>query len=298
VYWAIPHGRLPRVSLPGIPAFLPEQPKMDVGMDLSNNENRTEEGVVARQKVGHTAKHFLGNLATTSMVLCALVMTAMVVRREYSAESGGGGPPAEFRTIDTPVDVLGSGQRIGPSAAPVTVVVFADFQCPYCADGARSLDVLRERYKDDLSVLYRHLPLSGIHPHAYDAAVAAECAGAQGAFKAFHDLLFTQQTSLGTVPWTHLAERAGVRSNEEFAACLEESWPKDRINHDVSVASQLGIRGTPAILIGGRLFEGLPPTEVLEAEVARMLRKALATGVPDPVVLVLGEATGALDVEA
>lgn len=156
-------------------------------------------------------KRTLENVVTLVLVVCALVVTVAVVRKEFTAR--GGSPTAdEPREINGWRDLTSAGIWLGSRDAPVVIVEFADFQCPFCAVAARSLRELRSRV-DEVAILYRHFPLDAIHPHATDAAIAAECAAAQGMFEAYHDLLFAEQRAIGSIEWTDFGERAGVPSD-------------------------------------------------------------------------------------
>ena len=87
---------------------------------------------------------------------------------------------------------------LGPATAPVTLIEYGDYECPYCRAAQPILKQIKEIMGDDLRLAYRHFPLSQIHPHAYQAAEAAEAAGAQGRFWEMHDLLFANQDRLGS----------------------------------------------------------------------------------------------------
>ncbi len=147
--------------------------------------------------------------------------------------------------------VAGGRHVLGPADAPVKVVVFNDFQCPYCASVAPELHRLRERYPREVAVVYRHFPLKMLHPHAMDAAAASECAGEQGRFAGFHDLLFAKQDSIGVKPWRELARGAGVGDLGRFQACLGETAPRQAVNADLTMGRGIGVRGTPAIFVNG-----------------------------------------------
>ena len=102
---------------------------------------------------------------------------------------------------------------------------------------ARNLHEIRERYAPHVAVLYRHFPLTTIHPHANGAAIAAECASAQGVFESFHDLLYAEQTMIGITEWTEFADRAGIPSLTDFATCIADTtlWPAERVAEDVKL---------------------------------------------------------------
>jgi len=144
------------------------------------------------------------------VVMCAVVITAMAVRREFFPAGR-----SEFRfradaVHDTAwAEISSRGHQLGSSSGIVTIVEFGDFQCPACRDFARSaLRGALAAFPQELQVLYRHWPLT-YHEHAYAAALAAECAAAQGRFKEYHDLLHLKQDSIGASPSSRSPSKAG-----------------------------------------------------------------------------------------
>lgn len=209
---------------------------------------------------------------TLVLVVCALVVTVAVVRKEFTARAGS--PIAEEpREINGWRDLTSAGIWLGSRDAAVVIVEFADFQCPFCAVAARSLRELRRSRADEVAILYRHFPIDAIHPHATDAAIAAECAAAQGMFEAYHDLLFAEQRAIGSIEWTDFGERAGVPSMSEFSACMDESWASNRVAEDLRAAQWAGLQWTPSIIVNGTLLPGTPDLEMLQTHVARALRE-------------------------
>lgn len=212
----------------------------------------------------------LNTASTIVLVGCALSVTFAVVRREFALAPIEAATPLH-RDIPVTDELLNTGVWMGSRQAPVVIVEFGDFQCPACALAALSIRELRTRYGDKVSVLYRHFPLVTIHPQAYMAAIASECAGAQGAFETFHDALFAEQSNLPQINWISFAATADVSSISMFETCLDASWPAERVAEDMRMARQIGITGTPSIIINGRLFSGLPELEILDAQVREAL---------------------------
>lgn len=163
------------------------------------------------------------------------------------------------------------GHRLGPSNASVTVVEFADFQCPYCAAAARELHTLRARYPE-VAVVYRHYPLAA-HPSAFAAAVAAVCADRFGRFEPFHDALFLQRDSLGKKAWSEFARDVGISDTAAFRTCLADSSALAQVNADRKDAQTLGIEGTPVFLINDLEVPGYPVKVRLEEYIRAALRR-------------------------
>jgi protein-disulfide isomerase len=204
--------------------------------------------------------------ALVLLTLCALATTALVVRRELFASR----PQAPER----PVRISGwrefarEGHRMGPAGAPVTVVVFSDFQCPFCGTLMSRLNAVRQAHPQDVSVVYRHYPLSS-HPHALAAARASDCAAAQGRFDAYHDALFAAQDSIGTTEWDRFAQTAGVPDLPRFRACAAETGPLASVARDTVAGERLRVSGTPTLLINDLRLQGAVPQDSLDAYVRR-----------------------------
>jgi len=178
------------------------------------------------------------------------------------------------RQIDDWVRFSSFGHRIGPDSVPVTIVEFTDFECPFCAQAARDLDVLLTAYAGEIAVVYRHFPIVDIHPHARAAAIAAECAAMQGKFREYSSLLFTQQDQIGKKDWRAFAAEAQLADADEFHTCLIGEDAADRLSEDSVAADRLAIRGTPTFLVNERLIEGHPGADELENIVLDALREA------------------------
>jgi protein-disulfide isomerase len=205
-------------------------------------------------------------LADMAVVLCALTVTALLVKREFFSEpeaSPGTRQPSvveNWRTYDTGGRILHSAD-----STAVRVIEFSDFQCPYCASMHAALDSAAVANPGSFQVRYRHFPLTSIHPFALPAAIASECAGRQGAFKGYHDALFATQAQIGVTPWTEFATRAGVRDTLEFKRCLSDPGARDAVTTDIKAATELKLTGTPALLIEDQLVPGAIDAATLEA---------------------------------
>jgi protein-disulfide isomerase len=172
---------------------------------------------------------------------------------------------------DVPVMTIpvGDDPAWGSPAAPVTIVEFADFECPACKDSLPVLRQLRDLYKDQVRLVYRDFPLSS-HPQARPAAEAAHCAHEQGKFWAYHDALFAQAPDLKASDYVTLADRVGL-NQAEFTACLAGTRPKAAVARDLADAQGLGLSGTPTFFINGRYLSGFQSLETLRQHVDREL---------------------------
>lgn len=212
----------------------------------------------------------LNNIVTYVLLLCGLVTTGLVVRREFvsvSLETS----QSEPTFIKDWQEALQQGIRIGAAGAPVQVVEFADFQCPYCARFEQRLSEIRQRHGDKVAVTFVHSPLSS-HEQAEHAARAAECAHIQGQFTAMKAVLFERQAILGTASWIELAQQAKVPDVEQFQACLDRTEPVERVVQGKLLTAKFGLRGTPSILVNGWLLQRPPSTDELDGIVREVLK--------------------------
>jgi protein-disulfide isomerase len=169
------------------------------------------------------------------------------------------------------VDEIGADEHVrGPADAALTVIEYADFQCPYSARAHVALRGLDERF-GGIRLVYRHLPLAHLHPLAELAAEAAEAAGSQGRFWDMHDLLFERQRQVrGTQDLAVLAESVDL-DIERFSAEILERRHRGRVQADAGRAHRDGATGTPTFTINGMRYRG----DSDRASLARALSEAL-----------------------
>jgi len=195
-----------------------------------------------------TVRSALDALSSVAVIAAAGVLV-------YKVALGPTGRPA----LEVPSEPLSIEQAsiTGSADAEIVMVVYSDFQCPFCGRFTREvLPEIQRRYVDtgQVALAFRHMPLP-IHPEALQAAVSAECAGDQGQFWPMHDLLFAQQGQLDQ-------ESLGVLSHtleldqSRFDRCLQDQAVRERIQASVDEARQMGIAGTPAFFFGRRLSDG------------------------------------------
>jgi protein-disulfide isomerase len=189
---------------------------------------------------------------------------------------GGTRLAAPLIDLTDPVDPERDHVR-GPDDAPVTLVEYADFECPYCGQAEPVVRELLAQFGDDLRYVFRHLPLADVHEHAQLAAEAAEAAGAQGRFWEMHDLLFAHQDALTLQDLEGYARELGL-DVERFAERLRTRKYAPRIARDVDGADQSGVAGTPSFFINGRRQTGAYDLDTLGAMVAREARTAARPG--------------------
>jgi Na+/H+ antiporter NhaA len=216
-------------------------------------------------------------LGILSAALCASIITwllfratALLPRRARMRALLGTDEPL----VDLDVEVDAERDHIrGPLEAPVTVVEYGDFECPYCGQAE---PVVRELLRDfgDVRYVWRHLPLNDVHPRAQLAAEATEAAAAQDVFWPMHDLLFNHQDALRPADLIRYAEQLGL-DIELFSSQLRKHAGANRVAEDVNSADLSGVSGTPTFFINGRRHHGAYDIATLSAAVR--LARARAT---------------------
>lgn len=200
--------------------------------------------------------------------VCALALTTLVVAKEFDLI-----PVARAAsTVEVPDwrSLADGGHAVGPASAPATMIVFGDYQCPFCAKFETSIDSLTRLFPAGLRVVMRHLPLETIHPHARRAAIAAECASAHGRFTQMHQGLYGSQATLDSAVIERVALQAGVADLGALRTCMADVASARRVNEDVAAAERLGLTGTPAIILNGTRFLHPPTIEELATKVRRL----------------------------
>jgi len=179
----------------------------------------------------------------------------------------------EFRRYDIPTE---NSYAIGPADAPITIVEFSDYQCPYCRRWHDEVyEPLLAAYAGQVRLVYRHFPLTAIHPDAMSAAEAAMCAGEQDAYWLYHEKLFSSE-SLGNSTYMQYAQDLKLNMNT-FEACLNDHKYQAVIEADSNAAIDLGINATPTFFINGIRVVGAQPLGVFQ----QVIDKELAGEFPD-----------------
>jgi len=178
----------------------------------------------------------------------------------------------EFRRYDIPTE---NAYAIGPADAPITIVEFSDYQCPFCRRWhVEVYEPLLAAYPGQIRLVYRHLPLTSIHPDAMSAAEAAMCAGEQDAYWAYHEKLFSSET-LGNSTYIQYAQDLELNMGT-FESCLSDHKYQQAVQADSDFAINLGIRSTPTFFINGLAIVGAQPLDVFK----QVIDKELAGEIP------------------
>ena len=154
----------------------------------------------------------------------------------------------------------------GTSNAPVTLVEYGDYECPYCGEAYAAVKQLQEEMGNQVRFVFRNFPITEAHPHAEQAAEAAEAAADQGKFWEMHDFLFEHQRALDE---EHLAEYARILSlsDADLERELEEGTERGRVREDAIGGLESGVEGTPTFFINGVRYDGSYDTRSLRAAI-------------------------------
>lgn len=144
---------------------------------------------------------------------------------------------------------------MGPADAPIELIEYADYQCPYCKKAYYIVKDIQQRLGDNVRFVFRNFPLTDLHPQALHAAIAAEIAASHGKFWEMHDLLFEHQNTLDDYHLLEYAKRVGINSVE-----FETDFSKDRfyqkVKDDYDSGIENDVEGTPTFFVNGEVFDG------------------------------------------
>ena len=161
----------------------------------------------------------------------------------------------------------------GDLNAAVTIVEFADYQCPYCKQAEATMDALLKKYPGQVNLAFRDFPLTSIHAYAEKASEASRCARRQGKFWQFHDALFANQTKLDEPSLNSLAQTMALDVNS-FQSCLSSGEYKTQISRDQDEGRKAGVSSTPGFFVNGIFLSGAQPESAFEKVIEDQLRTA------------------------
>ncbi len=217
---------------------------------LSKQEKESIPQIIKMQRVYEGRQKYVNELRAKANVQFKLVKPA-----EKAVEVGLG-------TIDPQ----------GPTTAKVKIVIFSDFQCPFCARGKTRVDEIVAKYHDKVAIYFREFPLESIHPMAFHAAEASLCAKDQGKFWQYHNSLFDNQAALAE---KDLIKRAvDLKMDEKaFTECLKSGKKAADIRKDMEEAQKVGVNSTPSFFVNGFPVRGAQPIEVFSEIIDEQLAK-------------------------
>jgi protein-disulfide isomerase len=180
---------------------------------------------------------------------------------------------AEYLIEPIRVEVASSGfpARGGPATAPVTIVEFSDFQCPFCSRLVPTIEQVMSKYGDKVRLVFRQFPLP-MHQNAAKAAEAALCANEQGKFWEMHDTMFKDQGSLAVDALKTKAAGLGLNA-QAFNSCLDSGKEAEAVKTDTKAGQAAGVNGTPAMFVNGRFISGVVPASQLSQVIDEELKR-------------------------
>ena len=187
------------------------------------------------------------------------------LKKDYGVES-------YFEPARTDVAIQGH-PALGSPQAPITIVEFSDFECPFCGTLHPTLKEIEKNYGDRIRVVYRQFPLNNLHPNAQKAAEASLCANDQQKFWELHDAMFTDQRNLGVDALKQKAGQLGMNA-EQFSSCLDSGKYSEAVRKDVADGTKAGVSGTPAMFVNGRFLSGAQPYQEIARIIEDELRRA------------------------
>lgn len=232
---------------------------------------------------------FLFGVVEGILVLCTIgffILLGLVLKGGVSfAGTNGGNAPTAVPTVNpsagdtgpvvvAPVDAK-TDHILGNKNAKVTLVEYSDFECPFCGRFYPTVKQAMQNFSGKIRLVYRHFPLTQIHPEAEPAAMASECADEQGKFWEFHDKLFENQTQLGSAYYSQVARDLGLNVTK-FSDCLSTKKYLQKVQSQAATGDAAGVRGTPHTLVVGPNGEVVPisgaqPYSALEAAIKRFV---------------------------
>ena len=204
----------------------------------------------AKRTRGSRARSILDLVATLAIISAC----GVVVWRNLSTPE----TPSRTRALPSSPVSVDSAPALGKPDASVAMLIYSDFECPFCSRFAQGIfPEVRKKYIDPglVRAIFIHLPLENLHQRAVPAAVASECAAERGKFWEMHDLLFQDPQRLDEGTLTSYAQKLGWRP-EPFATCMARTDLTERIRASAAAARSLGIESTPVVLMGTRLPDG------------------------------------------
>ena len=180
-------------------------------------------------------------------------------------------PPPEAEKVVTDINVAGA-PMLGPKNAPVSLVIFSDFQCPFCSRAVPTLKEIEKQYEGKLKVYFKNQPLP-MHPNAKPAAMAAMAANEQGRFWEMHDKLFANQQNLDRPSLERFASEVGLDMGK-FKAAMDSNKFEAQISADATEGTRVGANGTPTFFVNGRQIVGAQPAEKFKQIIDEELKKA------------------------
>ncbi len=225
-------------------------------MDKEKAEKQEESMHIRRLQAANVKPKLL----IAAIGILAVLLAASITTNGFGFKNDSGKAGQETGAALMPAD-----PSAGASNAPVTIVEYSDFECPFCARVQPALKKLLGEYEGRVRLVFRNYPLS-FHNNAQLAAEAGECANEQGKFWELHDLMFENRLGLKESDIKRYADEAKL-GMQKFNDCLASGKYKAEVSRDIEDGKEQGVDGTPAFFINGKLISGAQPYEVFKEAV-------------------------------
>lgn len=214
-------------------------------------------------------------LLVIQVILCGAILYKVNVFTSLLSGDAPSQPTIAAPSAAGPVDVSADDDAVkGDVNAPVEIIEFSDFECPFCQRFySETLPQIEQNYiaTGKVKLIYRDFPLS-IHANAQKAGEASECAGEQGKFWEMHDAMFESTTGLGVASLKAMASNIGL-DTAEFNTCLDSGAMAAEVRADMAAGTQAGVTGTPSFFVNGVKISGAQPYQVFQAAIEAALNE-------------------------
>jgi len=201
------------------------------------------------------------------LIIAGLVGLSLIILFSRNSPPGPVPSPSPAQIVVTKDDHV-----LGDFDAPITIVEWTDFQCPFCALFHQTMKQIMTDYPNQVRWVFRHFPLKSIHPFAFKAALASECAAEQGKFWEYGDELYLRQKDFGPLIFEQIATNLNL-NKEQFKICLDSQEYKSKIAADYDEGLKNGVRGTPGNFINGQELGGNVPYSQLKKIIDSLITK-------------------------
>jgi len=195
------------------------------------------------------------------------VLTAYIKKQREENEI-----EAAFKRRISGIPISSYNPSKGPKDAPITIIEFTDFQCPFCKKGSLTMEELMKLYPNKIRLIFKNLPLSSIHKEAMSAAKAAMAANKQGMFWPYHDILFENSSNLNKDLYIQIA-RILKLDIKKFKSDMNSSEIDKQVQYDIKIAKKFGIKETPVFIINGVVIKGAKSLEYFKKVINRLLEE-------------------------
>lgn len=191
------------------------------------------------------------NILTGILVICVVIVTFLFLRKEFAGKT-----EISYTIVDNWKELIPADERENGSISKAYLIEFFDYECPYCSVVDTVLDSIQSKYDAKIKIIRYHFPLN-MHPSAYKAAIAAECARDQGMFASYHKELMTNQFRLSSIDFNDIAILIGIKDLNKFQMCIDNEEPAGVISRNVQLAKRIGVNGTPTLIINDKMISGV-----------------------------------------